>query len=105
MKLTLQQLLELDVCEGQCLLFAEHFGKEVEVTEELCEKFAGVFHWDWAAQNLLKDTARAKYIRAVAPARAEYHRAVVPAPALAEYSRVKAATFARWYNTQAYGLS
>ncbi len=130
MKLTLQQLVELNACEKQRILFAKHFGTEVEITEELCEKFAGDFSWGWAAGNLLKAPAGGEYDRAIAPARAEYncaithawdeyHRAIAPAggeykraaPALAErkhveasayseFNRVKAVTFTRLYNAQ-----
>ncbi len=85
MKLTLQRLVELDACEEQRTPFAEHFGKEVHVTERLCEKFAGVFYWDWAAQNLLIALARDEYRRAVVPALDEYIR--VCESAMTEYRR------------------
>ncbi len=85
MKLTLQKLVELRACEKQRIIFAEHFGTEVEVTEGLCEKFAGDFNWGWAAQNLLIALARGEYNRTRASAQAERKR--TSAPALAEYNR------------------
>lgn len=54
-KVTLQQLYDLDACPEQTRLFEKTFGQEVEITEELCEKYAAVFDFGWAVDRLLND--------------------------------------------------
>ena len=96
--LKLATLVELGACESQTGLFKEKFGESVQVTEELCEKVAALFDFDWAARHLLTAPARAEYERVRALARAEYARRdaqacveyeCATAPACAEYERVR----------------
>ncbi len=110
MKLTLQRLVELDACEEQREIFAEMFGTEVEVTEELCAKVANTFDWNWAVKNLLDAAAHAEYERTVNSAYAEYTRAIKSAyveytrtiaPASAEYERVRASARAEYMRVKA----
>ena len=95
-QITLLQLRKLGACADQCAEFKKRFGKSVEITEELCLSVAGVFSWDWAANNLLGAPALAEYGRVTVPAWAEYDRVI--AAAWAEYKRVEAQAFARLFH-------
>jgi hypothetical protein len=92
MILQLQTLIDKDACPDQCDLFRKKFGSSVDVTPELCESVASLFHFSWAAEHLLSAQALADYIRIGAPAWADYER--IKAPALADYERIKASALA-----------
>ena len=47
MRITLQQLRELDAGKRQLLAFEKTFGQEVDLTEEVCVRHADTFHWPW----------------------------------------------------------
>ena len=110
MKITLAQLCQANACSSQVLLFEQTFGAEVEVTLELCEKYAHTFDFPWAARfllnpqeferqraHLLAEYERqrahllAEYVRQRAPLYAEYDRQ--RAPLLAEYEMQVARLF------------
>ena len=78
MKITLSQLINADACEGQRKLFEQTFGQEVEVTEEICAKYAQKFDFIWASENLLNDNQRKAYDEAVAPHENAYDEAMAP---------------------------
>ena len=108
-KITLRTLEAKGACRDQCKRFAALFPEGVEVTEALCIEHAAEFNWDWAAQNLLTDSAWAEYHRTTASAWAKHDRARASAwaehqcyerttaPAWVKYDRVTAATFAKLY--------
>ena len=77
--LTMAMLKKAGACQSQLDLFKTHFGKGGEVTLEKCLSVAGVFNWDWAAENLLSPPARAAYDAALAPAWAAYAAALATA--------------------------
>lgn len=93
--LTLSTLADKGACFEQCAKFKALFGSSVEITPELCAKYAQDFDWDWAANNLLYPSARAEYKRVSASAWAEYDR--VSASARAEYTYVRALAWANAY--------
>ena len=74
-KITSKMLKDAGACSGQVVLFRKHFGRSVEVTRERCIKFAGVFTWDWAAENLLLGAAWVTYNAARAEIRATFDAA------------------------------
>ena len=79
MKITAKLLRYKGACEDQVLLFNKHFPKGTTVTVARCVKVAHIFHWGWAANNLLGATARKVYDEACAPARKAYDEACAPA--------------------------
>jgi cell division septum initiation protein DivIVA len=90
--ITLAQLRT--ACRSQRDRFEELFGDSVEITEALAVHHASDFDWEWAAENLFTDEARAEYGRVIASARAEYDRVI--ASARAEYGRVIASARAEY---------
>ena len=76
MKITLRQLIRADACEDQRELFEVTFGKSVEVTEELCAKYAQKFNFAWASVRLLNDDQRKTYYKAIAPHENAYFEAI-----------------------------
>lgn len=64
MKITYQQLEELDACENQLDLFRELFGDEVELTEKIVMTHGPKFNLDWAATRLFFPAANAEYRQA-----------------------------------------
>ena len=110
MKLKLENLVKLRACWQALDLFENLFGKEVELTLDLCLEHGPKFDMDWAAENLLKPEARAEYEKAQAPAWAECEKARAAAwaeyrkaraPAWAEYEKAQAAAFAEYEKAQA----
>jgi len=121
--LHVHRLIDVGACDEQIRTFRERFGNWVRVTPERCAAYATVFHWAWAARNLLSAPALAEYERVRAPAwaeyervtaaaRAEYERVMAPAgaeyervttAAWAEYERARARTFGVAYNLHAWG--
>lgn len=104
--LTLADLVRIGACGSARECFAKLFGESVEGTEELAEKYAHEFDFDFAARGLLGSTARAEYERIHDVARAEYERNLnvayeefgrIRAAARAECERTCARTFARLY--------
>lgn len=67
--LLLSTLVQPEVCSGQVDLFKQTFGDSVEVTTELCKKYASDFDWSWAASNLISASAQKIYDETCAPAR------------------------------------
>jgi hypothetical protein len=59
--ITLQQLKEFNACKSQRILFKENFGDSVEISQELCVKFAQHFQFTWAAAALLSAKNYAKF--------------------------------------------
>ena len=117
--LHVHRLIDAGACDEQIRTFRERFGNWVRVTPERCAAYATVFHWAWAARNLLSAPALAEYERVRAPAWAEYERVTaaarakhqrvtaraeyqrVTAPAGAEYQRVTAAARAEYARVKA----
>ncbi len=79
MKITLTMLRRAGACKPQVKRFAELFGEEADVTEELCVQHAQEFEWDWAASNLLDDDQQKIYREARASAEKIYREACAPA--------------------------
>lgn len=52
-KITLEDLVNRGACHNYRVKFRDLFGEEVEVTVELCVKYAQDFDWNWARDNLL----------------------------------------------------
>ena len=73
--LTLARLVKAGACQPQVDLFKQHFGKSVEVTEEVCLAHASEFSWGWAANHFLTPSALDAYDAARAPAWAAYDAA------------------------------
>ena len=107
-QITLEMLEEIDACEGQKDLFADHFPNGVEFKGqehaiEMCVKFAEVFDFEWAADGLLEADTCTEFKKATAPALAEFKKAITPAQAeydkviarQAEYDKVIASAFAK----------
>lgn len=53
MKITYQQLSDLEACKDQLELFHTLFGDEVIATRRLILEHTEKFNWEWAAENLL----------------------------------------------------
>ncbi len=87
MKITIERLKACGACEASCIRFAELFGAEVEVTEEVCVHASRDFDWFWAADILLSEGARALW------------RGGVSTPRAGPCSQWKAEAFARAYNS------
>ena len=103
-QITPERLQEKGACEDQRDLFAEHFpnGIEFESQEqaiEMCVKFADLFDFGWAADELLDADARAEFYRAKTHARAEYIKAT--AHAWAEFEKAKAYAWAEFKKAKA----
>ena len=103
MKLKLENLVKLRACWQALDLFENLFGKEVELTLDLCLEHGPKFDMDWAAENLLKPEARAEYLKARAAAWAEYRK--VRDSALAEYEKLEAAAWAEYRKARAPALA
>ena len=71
----LETLKKLRACSAQLILFKKLFGNEVEVTEELCIKYASDFEWYWAAEYLLPAPLYKQYEEATAPYLKQYQEA------------------------------
>lgn len=54
--ITYELLESRGACENQVKLFRNIFPEGVEVSVELCVKYASEFDFNWAGGNLLKDT-------------------------------------------------
>lgn len=95
--LTLATLREKGACEEQVAIFRKLFGAQVEITEARCVEHAGVFSWNWAAENLLSALADKAYREAVALEDKAYDEAA----ALADkaYREAAALAWARAYIT------
>ena len=76
MKITVKQLVKLNACANQVVIFKRLFGPSATVTLANCVKAgkAGLA-FDWAARNLLPATARDAYQKARAPALDAYQKA------------------------------
>ena len=61
MRVTAELLRAKDACEDQVDLFESLFPAGVEITHELCVKYAGDFDWNWATNNLLPIRVLADY--------------------------------------------
>jgi hypothetical protein len=62
MKVSYRKLRAKGACDSQLNEFKRLFGTaSVEVTPALCRKYAGVFDWDWAADNLLSEALQDQY--------------------------------------------
>jgi len=89
-KITLDQLKRLKACKEQVSQFESLFGKSRGFRSEaaavrVARKHAQVFDWDWAARQLISDSAYLEYKRVRITALEEYAR--VTAAALQEYAR------------------
>lgn len=62
MFITEEDLKAHQACDEQLALFVELFPNGVEVTEEVCLKYAQDFDWDWAACEFLSLTERDEYL-------------------------------------------
>ena len=88
--ITLRQLVAAGACVEQRELFANTFGKSVEVTIERAREVAELFDWDWA-RCLLSPKAQAAYDAAKAPAQAACNAATASA-----WAAYNAATAPAW---------
>jgi hypothetical protein len=98
--ITAKRLEELGACQSQIDAFRALWGDgPAPMTVETALEHAQTFEWEWAADKLLTDAARAEYERARAAAWAEAARAEAAeferatAPALAEYLRARASAW------------
>ena len=118
--ITLTQLEELGACKKQRELFEAKFGADVRVTQELCRSVATEFDWDWAADELLTESAWVEYGKARMIAWAECDKAAEAArvnwvasgltgaradamtnwAARVEYDKARAVAFARAFNAE-----
>jgi hypothetical protein len=98
--ITLDMLKDLCACWDEREKFERHFGESVEITEELCVRYATVFDWSWAADYLLKEDAAVRWYRAayyaadtldmaLQYARATYHSWVNSGPETVQDARAK----------------
>ena len=76
MRVTRKQLEDLKAPKDQIYSFVRFELEGVEITEDLCVKYAQIFNWMWAADNLLKKEARRKYIRIISPTRTKRLRII-----------------------------
>jgi hypothetical protein len=76
--LKLQQLVDLDACVDQVDLFRRTFGDSVDVTPDLCERYAAEFDWGWAAKHFLTERAYEAYDAAERPLMEAYEAARRP---------------------------
>lgn len=88
--------LLVGACSDQVRLFRRLYPDGVDISVEACLAVADQFDWEWAAEYLLSQPARAEYDRAQQAAWAAYQRARHAAwwaeyekPAFAEYKRVE----------------
>ena len=89
MKITVKQLVKLNACANQVVIFKRLFGPSATVTLANCVKAgkAGLA-FDWAARNLLPATAWDAYQKARATALDAYEKET--APALDAYQKATA---------------
>jgi hypothetical protein len=100
--ITLQTLNDANACESQCHLFKEHFGDDpAPLTKRTALKFASVFDWGWAADNLLSPSQRKAYAEATASA----HNAYAEAKASARRAYAEATAPARRAGREARALA
>lgn len=66
--LCISTLIELGACKDQVNTFRSTFGDSVEVTSDLCKKYAQTFGFNWAASYLLDATGRKLFIETNASA-------------------------------------
>ena len=80
MKITVEQLLKLNACADQVVIFKRLFGPSATVTLANCVKAgkAGLA-FDWAARNLLPATAWDAYQKETATALGAYQKATATA--------------------------
>lgn len=74
MRITKELLAEKHACREQRRLFDSLFPEGVEVTPELCERYADLFDWEWASFELLSDESRDRYVVAVERAYDKYDK-------------------------------
>ncbi len=73
MYLTADILRSKSACADQVRLFTTLFPGGVQVTPEACVSVAGMFHFDWAAKNLLPGHIYDEYKSRRAASYADYH--------------------------------
>ena len=102
--ITYELLESRGACEGQVKLFRDTFPEGVEVSVDLCVKYASRFDFNWAGYELLKDTeayrdARAPLWKAYEDAEAPLWKAYedARAPLLKAYREGLAKVFAEMY--------
>ena len=66
--LCISTLIELGACGKQVNLFRSTFGDSIEVTSDLCKKYAQTFGFYWAASYLLDAAGRKLFIETNASA-------------------------------------
>ena len=94
MKITKALLESKGACNTQVKLFAKLFPRGVTLTKAICMKHAQEFQWNWAAENLLSNTARAEYVKVTDKARKEYWK--IEGLARAEYVKVEGPARAKY---------
>lgn len=99
--ITLAQLIKHDACREQVELFKERFGEFVVVTEELAASVSQNFVFDWAARNLLSDSASDTYQKACNTACAKYRKARDAAQT--KYEKVCDVSYAEYEKARAAG--
>ena len=87
MRITLRELESKGAYQGQVDLFKELGLHKRKINLQDCLEHAGEIDWDWAAENLLSDPARAEFNLVYDKAWAEYHR--VCDSAWDEFNRVR----------------
>jgi hypothetical protein len=80
-KISYRRLVKAAACDEQRFAFEELFGRNraVEVTLELCLKYADVFRWQWASSHLLSAEAHDVFRNLYYPARASLFSAEIEA--------------------------
>ena len=97
MRITKALLESKEACNTQIKLFAKLFPRGVTLTKAICMKHAQEFQWNWAAENLLSNTARAEYWKIYGLAWAEYKKATDLA--LVEYWKITGLAWAEYDNS------
>lgn len=97
MIITVDQLVSANACEKQLKLFTDLFGKEVEVTEDLCVIHAMDFAWNWAASKLMPNKYDA-YLDDIKAKQMEFGKR--SEAVWGEYETLKAKTFFKYYNQE-----
>lgn len=91
MKITLNQLKELEACEPQIILFEKKFGASVELTKELMIENSIEFDLVWFANKILSKDLLKLYCDTMAPALKVYKE--TRDQALEAYDETKAQVF------------
>ena len=71
MKITKEMLENRHACRWQLVIFEVLFPDGVVPTLQLCEKYAHVFSFEWAAFHLLEDSQFQEYIEIIEPSKAK----------------------------------